>query len=109
MYGDVLVVSVATDENVCRFGKCPVHRAPERLEMVRSLRGVDVVILGEDSPADLIMWLRPDVIYLGHDQKVPSGVEKVARDLGVRLIRARQAYKGDVFKTTNIKERIRNG
>ncbi len=64
-----LVVVIARDENVKRFkGRFPVIRESSRAYIVKNLKPVDRVVLGEKDPLDSIVKIRPDVIALGYDQ-----------------------------------------
>ncbi|MEP7133021.1 MAG: D-glycero-beta-D-manno-heptose 1-phosphate adenylyltransferase [Acidobacteriota bacterium] len=68
--GDVLVVAVNSDASVRRAKGAgrPIVPENERAEIVAALRSVDAVILfDEDSPADLIAALRPEVHAKGTD------------------------------------------
>src|ERR1700750_2339894 len=66
--GDALVVGVHSDASVRRLkgpGR-PVRSAPERCYVLAALAMVDaVVVFEEDTPYDLIMALRPDVLVKG--------------------------------------------
>ncbi len=64
-----LIVIVARDENVRRFkGRPPIIRESSRAYIIKNLKPVDRVVLGEKEPLDSIVKLRPDVIVLGYDQ-----------------------------------------
>ncbi|HDI73954.1 MAG TPA: FAD synthase [Candidatus Korarchaeota archaeon] len=64
-----LIVIVARDENVKRFkGRYPIIRESSRAYIVKNLKPVDRVVLGEKEPLDSIIKLKPDVIALGYDQ-----------------------------------------
>jgi len=69
--GDVLVVAVNTDRSVSRLKKGrPILRDSQRAEVVASLDMVDYVTLfDEDTPYELIRFLRPDVLVKGGDWK----------------------------------------
>ena len=73
---DRLVVIVARDENVQRIkGFLPVHSENERVQMVESMGIAEQVVLGRPG-GDLlaiVAELKPDVIAVGYDQKLPSG------------------------------------
>ncbi len=69
--GDVLVVGVNTDESVSRIkpGR-PVNGEKERAEVLSSLEMVDYVVLfSEETPYELIRYLRPQVLVKGGDWK----------------------------------------
>jgi len=70
--GDLLVVGLNSDESIRRLkgeGR-PVTPEGERGEVLATLQCVDyVVVFGEDTPADLIEEIRPDVLVKGEDWK----------------------------------------
>ncbi len=69
--GDVLVVALNADVSISRIkpGR-PVTPESQRAEVVGSLEMVDYVTLFcEDTPLDLIKFLRPDVLVKGGDWK----------------------------------------
>ena len=69
--GNTLVVVVARDETVRRLkGRSPINREENRLEIVRSLKPVDIALLGdEEDPYETVRKVRPDIIALGYDQQ----------------------------------------
>ena len=68
--GDVLVVSVARNSTVIKNkGRPPTHEEAQRQELVRSIRFVDVAVLGsEKSIFETVEMTKPDIIALGYDQ-----------------------------------------
>lgn len=77
--GDWLAVGINSDRSVCAAkgpGR-PIVPASERAEIVAALRCVDAVVLfDEDSPADLLSTLRPDVHAKGTDYRVETVPER---------------------------------
>lgn len=68
--GDALVVGLNTDASVRRLkGPArPVRAESERAYVLAALETVDCVVLfGEDTPLELVLALRPDVIVKGGD------------------------------------------
>ena len=69
--GDVLVVGVNADSSVRRLGKGPerpVTPEAERAEIVAGLAAVDaVLVFKEDTPAETIERLLPDILVKGAD------------------------------------------
>ena len=69
--GHRLVVGLNADASVRRLGKGedrPIHTEQDRVFVLAALRCVDaVIIFGEDTPAELIAWLQPDVLVKGGD------------------------------------------
>jgi rfaE bifunctional protein nucleotidyltransferase chain/domain len=106
--GGWLAVGVNSDDSVRRAkgsGR-PVLPESERAEIVAALAAVDaVVVFSEDSPAELIAALRPDVHAKGTDY-APETVPE--RDV-VASYGGRTAIVGDPKEhaTTEIIERIR--
>ena len=86
--GDVLVVSVARDKTVSSTkGHDPLNREDKRLELVSSLKSVDVAVLGsERNIFDTLEMVRPDIVALGYDQKHNhETVEEESRKRGIVL------------------------
>jgi D-glycero-beta-D-manno-heptose 1-phosphate adenylyltransferase len=106
---DVLVVAVNGDASVARLkgpGR-PLVPAAERAELVAALAPVDfVVIFDQDSPAELLSRLRPDVHCKGPDYGSP---ELVPERAAVRAYGGRTALVGDPkdHATSELLTRIR--
>lgn len=88
--GDELVVVVARDVNVKHKPK-PIVPEDQRLRMVRSLRVVDLAVLGDEKDIfHPIEQLSPDIITLGFDQHFnPEDLEKelAKRRLSSKVVR----------------------
>ncbi|TCJ15450.1 D-glycero-beta-D-manno-heptose-7-phosphate kinase [Parasulfuritortus cantonensis] len=70
--GDRLVVGLNTDASVSRLkGPArPVIHEADRARVLAALEAVDAVVLfGEETPLDLILALRPDVLVKGDDYR----------------------------------------
>ena len=68
--GDALVVGVNADSSVRRNKgpKRPINPEGERAEVLAALGAVDAVVLfGEDTPAEIIRALQPDILVKGAD------------------------------------------
>lgn len=106
--GDALVVGLNSDASVRRLkgGGHPVVGERDRATVLAGLASVDAVTLfSEDTPADLIGMLLPDVLIKGGDYDVESvvGREKVLAAGGtVEIV---PFVEG--FSTTSLVERIR--
>lgn len=83
--GDVLLVGVNADASVRRLGKGddrPVNPEAARAEVVAALACVDgVLVFSEDTPAEVVERLQPDVLvkgadWLGRDIPGRAGVER---------------------------------
>ncbi len=71
--GDVLVVAINSDESVSRIkgAKRPVLNQKERAFVVDNLKAVDyVTFFDQDTPAEIIDFLIPDVLVKGADWKI---------------------------------------
>jgi rfaE bifunctional protein nucleotidyltransferase chain/domain len=69
--GDVLVIGLNSDSSVSRIkpGR-PINTENHRAEVLSSLEMVDyVTIFDEDTPYELIKFLKPDVLVKGGDWK----------------------------------------
>ncbi len=73
--GDVLIVALNSDESVRRIkgGKRPITNQEERLFVVSQLKCVDIATLfQEDTPAEIISDLIPDVLVKGADWSIEN-------------------------------------
>jgi D-beta-D-heptose 7-phosphate kinase/D-beta-D-heptose 1-phosphate adenosyltransferase len=107
--GDVLIVGVNSDDSVRRNKgpDRPITPEGERAELLAALECVDaVVVFGEDTPADIIRGVLPDVLVKGADWPADQIVGRdtvEARGGRVVLVAVEQGYS-----TTAIVNRIRN-
>jgi cytidyltransferase-like protein len=103
--GDTLVVVVATDESVEKNkGRPPVTKQGSRVELVSSIRQVDLAIPGnKGSIYDILLKIRPDVVALGYDQRHNDDeiVQEAARR-GLRISTARLGTHIPDVKTSKI-------
>lgn len=73
--GDKLILGLNSDESVSRLkGKNrPINKQDARARLLAALAFVDaVVIFGEDTPLELITYLRPDVLVKGKDYEISN-------------------------------------
>lgn len=74
--GSSLVVAINTDGSVRRLGKDddrPLNSLADRMAVVAALASVDLVVpFDEDTPRDLIVASRPDVLVKGGDYTAAS-------------------------------------
>jgi D-beta-D-heptose 7-phosphate kinase/D-beta-D-heptose 1-phosphate adenosyltransferase len=73
--GDALVVGVNSDDSVRRLkGPArPVRNEADRAYVLAGLESVDAVVLfSDDTPLELILSLKPDVIVKGGDYSVDT-------------------------------------
>ena len=69
-YGDILVVSVTSDEFVNKGPKRPFNKANSRLKMLESLDIIDYVFLNDKKTSvNVIEILKPDFYVKGPDYK----------------------------------------
>ncbi len=71
--GDVLIVGLNSDDSVKRIKgeKRPIINEDERAEIISNIKPVDYVVLfDEDTPAELIKELVPDILIKGADWKI---------------------------------------
>ena len=108
--GDLLVVAVNDDASVRRLKgpERPLVTAAARAEVVAALAAVDwVTVFGEDTPAEVIAAVVPDVLVKGADW-APDQV--VGRDVveanGGRVLLI-PVVEG--FSTTALSDRLRRG
>ncbi len=108
--GDLLVVGLNADESVRRNKgpSRPINPQDERAEVLAALACVDaVVIFAEDTPADIIRLIQPDVLVKGADWAEDKivGLQTVeARGGRVVRVPVEQGYS-----TTAIIEKIVEG
>ncbi len=92
--GDILIVGVNSDESVKRLkgDKRPIIKQEQRLRMIAALQCVDYVILfDEDTPYNLIMLIKPDVLVKGDDWNIKNIV-------GVDIVRS---HGGEVVQVNH--------
>ena len=75
--GDILVLGINTDASVKRLkGPArPINKQADRALVAASLEAVDAVVLfGQDTPLELIKFIKPDVLVKGADYTVQNVV-----------------------------------
>jgi D-glycero-beta-D-manno-heptose 1-phosphate adenylyltransferase len=106
--GDVLIVGLNADASVRRNKgpKRPINPEQERAEVLSALECVDaVVIFTEDTPADIIRLVQPDILVKGADWAADAIVGRdtvEARGGHVVRIPVEQGYS-----TTAIVDRVK--
>lgn len=107
--GDILIVGLNSDESVRRNKgpQRPITPEDERAELLAALECVDaVVVFGEETPAEIIRTVQPDVLVKGADWPPDQIVGRdtvEARGGRVVLVPVEAGYS-----TTSIVERIRS-
>lgn len=87
---DRLIVGISSDELVQYKGKSPVVPFVERMEIVRSIKGVHAVVPQYDMDK-LAMWqkLRFDVMFVGddwHGTEKWNAIEAQLGEVGVKIV-----------------------
>ena len=108
--GDLLIVGINDDASVRRLKgpERPLVAEADRAEVVAALAVVDfVTIFGEDTPAEVITALQPDVLVKGADWAPDQVVgREVVEARGGRVLLI-PFVEG--FSTTALAERLRHG
>ena len=108
--GDLLVVGINADESVRRNKgpTRPINPQHERAEVLAALACVDaVVIFSEDTPAEIIRLVQPDVLVKGADWAADAIVGRdTVEACGGQVVRI-PVEEG--YSTTAIIERVRQG
>lgn len=106
--GDLLIIGLNADESVRRNkGPArPINPQEERAEVLAALASVDaVVIFSEDTPADIIRLVQPDILVKGADWAADAIVGRdTVEARGGRVVRI-PVEEG--HSTTAIVERIK--
>ncbi len=95
-HGDVLVVTIATDELIKRKKGKLINTQDYRAKMVEQLKQVDLVLIGVETPEKTYEKVKPDVIVYGYDQKPFLQPE------GVKIVQLKEHFEQDKFKTSKI-------
>jgi rfaE bifunctional protein nucleotidyltransferase chain/domain len=75
--GDILIIGLNSDASVRRLkgARRPLTNEAERAEILNALRMVDVVVVFDnDTPSELIEYIKPDVLVKGGDY----GIDEIA-------------------------------
>jgi rfaE bifunctional protein nucleotidyltransferase chain/domain len=115
--GSVLIVGVNSDESVKRLGKSPnrpLQDETTRAMILASLHFVNsVIIFNEDTPEELIRFIKPDILVKGADydaqEKDPSSKKYI---VGSDLVTAAGGAVKTIeflpgFSTTAIEQKIK--
>ena len=107
--GDILIVGVLTDEAVMEEKPKPIIPFDERLDIIKSLKVVDVAVPQNTySPVSNIMDIRPDIVLESdsHGVEVLLATKEAADAVDARMLI--MPYS-PVTSSTDIKERIKSG
>lgn len=110
MLGNTLVVVVARDNRVDAIkGSLPIHTEQERMHMLKQVKIIDQVILGDEYDVyRVIQQEKPDTIALGYDQihYTENLAEKIKKfQLETNIVRLKP-YNEHIYKSTIIKEKL---
>ena len=99
--GDKLVVLVSSDERIRLIKKHePRESEKERLYKVKSLKIADEVLLsGMAGGYYLINKIKPDIIALGYDQKVPEPLKSEVKKYKIVTLKP---YKPELYKSSRL-------
>ena len=93
--GDVLVVVVATDNTAVKMKKRnPLHSQEQRQELVKSLKIVDLCLIGQENDIfKTVNLVKPQIIVLGYDQVhqkkfITEGCKKIKLDARVARLQS---------------------
>lgn len=109
-HGDRLIVVLARDLTILKEkGHKPLHNEQERLSAVRTTEGVDKAILGnEDDKLKILEDIRPDILALGYDQKMPIRLIKTyikQHSIPTKIIKLHPHYP-NIYKSSRLKRKI---
>jgi phosphoenolpyruvate phosphomutase len=105
-YGEV-IVGVLSDKALVRFNKFPTVSFRERMDLVKSIKGVSQVVVQEDVMYDKIVEeIKPDYIIHGDNWKVEP--MKAIRDNAVALMKKTGGEVIDVPYTRNERTSLMN-
>jgi cytidyltransferase-like protein len=105
---DYLVAVIARDKTVLQVkGKLPRNIEVKRLKQVQRQNIIDLVVLGNlrDKYAAIKKY-KPDIIFLGYDQKTfTEDLELKLKDLNIKskIVRLKP-FKPEIYKTSKIYE-----
>jgi len=103
-YGDKLIVIVSSCSQVEKRGKKPYFTDLERTELLKELKVVDEVYLGDKTDIfKLIHNIKPDVICLGYDNKIDIGFIKKNIPKNIKIVSAK-AFNIKKYASSKIKK-----
>jgi len=108
-HGDVLIVGLNSDASVRRNKgpERPINPESERAEVLEALQCVDAVsIFDEDTPADIIRRVSPDVLVKGADWPADQIVGRDTVEAAGGRVVLEPVEQG--YSTTTIIDRIRS-
>jgi len=109
-HGDVLIVGLNSDASVRRNKgrQRPINPETDRAEVLEALECVDAVsVFDEDTPADIIRRVRPDVLVKGADWPADQIVGRDTVEAGGGRVVLEKVEAG--YSTSAIIDRVRRG
>ena len=104
--GDELDVIVSSDEIAGSLKKQPLLPEEQRAEMVGALKPVDKAFVGDKKDTlALLPVIKPDIIALGHDQKVDENDLQSAvsaKGLNAQVVRIKRNLNEDYTASSKI-------
>lgn len=108
--GDILVVIIATNSTATKMKKNRkiYHNESSRLELVSSLRFVDIALIGkEGSLYESVEYVKPNIIALGYDQNHDAAeIKKNCQIRGMELDVIRMSSPIPKIKSSIIKQEL---
>jgi len=100
-FGYLIVVVSRDDKIEVEKNRKPREKDVDRADRVRNLKIADEVILSESGDSyNLLATIKPDIISLGYDQKVPEPLKKEVKKYKIVTLKA---FKPEVYKSSLIK------
>ena len=107
-FGDILVVGLNSDTSVRRIKgrKRPINKQSDRAKVLSILESINFIsIFNEDTPFDLIKYVKPDILIKGADWKKEDIVGKDIVESYGGEVRTIKYLKG--YSTTEILKKIK--
>ena len=109
--GDELVVIVSSDRMAKKAKKGFILPQEQRAKVVGALKAVDKVFVGDENDTTrLLPVIKPDVIALGHDQKVDEAQLQsrlAVMGLDAKVIRIKAKLENELASASRLAEKMR--
>ena len=97
----MIVVVSPTDKIILEKKREPVESDKSRLKKVQELKIADKVILGESGNSyNLLEQVKPDIIALGYDQKIPETLKNQLKKYKIITLKP---FKSNKYKSSLLK------
>ena len=106
LQADHLIVGLNSDSSIRRLKGAdrPIYTESERLQILYALGAYEVIVFNGNTPFQLVVLRRPDVLVVGYDRSLDGRECEYVRDYGGKVV---QGPKLDGVSTSAIIERIR--